>query len=1167
MAAMIPSSSRGLTQGMQTNMSKNEQLTNSVREFFDAVSHASENSKKNGMGCFTILRANSEDWVAAELLDPNDKALIINKWSVLKAFKLNSNKKDSMLQYYHLHGVVFLMVPHVMATDQGEVIISLHSGNDPLEPISQKKISLSNGPAAIVMNAPICLPLVPEQATFYYQVKCSGSSASIPCSVMAMWKQEISTKVAMYEDEDVVSWILEKLRHPALLKSSHAAAQLISAYYSSGDREADLNPKPQLGFSRSLKSMDVYATLKQGEKRGKAPVLIQSKRHTTPLYLPDYSVDEIPIKEDDEGVSSESAHLKGDIKAQALDNLGRLKFNIIYGFCDIGYFPRVLLEEEEWMIEEISIQKTLFFGKVEALGVPDELYLQYGIMPPDLIAYQRLLQGDSVDAACPIVKRMEDAESDDMQAIEDEYIARLKVCTEVLEAMEEEFSDAQSAFEEDFIEAQGGTFQMETGEETKIDANSFEAIHSAEELTEMKILSNSQSLFDFTKTTGDRDFVELEMMQPMIASSKDSFEVGLYEFEWKMEETYCTQILEIPLPSAIWNNLNSAGSRLLSYFDAAIIQFEAEVEISIQFAVTGELMLVWDECDVLGPMKDRCNQATLLSMGHCIIPAVEAQTSKLIFSPTGVGEFVPLDPAVQAQKLGSLRLFVLYPLVCEDPTKTIPGHVHLRAKVLSTNIMQVPRLNAQSMGGTEVEEAIIPEIDCSQVLFSTKWMESAKAGETIMTTFSPASVFEQDGILQPSLLCNLFRNCKWWTGDCEFELHIDKSPFHSGSLGIGFGSITSEVRSAYDILNTSHVVVDIKRASTFRFKSNVRSWNGKNLFSTGRKSSLPRMDHMAMLRIFVTVMKPLVSSTSKLPSVNFYLMVRKITNLVVGGSTPIKPVFGHWKKGRSGVDFLYSESDGPQRGLLAEMLKQNLQGVQPRGIQPQISLREKFGGFVKQYVLPKIDSAKRYLVLPVAPWSYEFPVSSGVLHSPVNPLIDLCGAFLYWSGSLRFKIVVHRKQSSSNIGGLMTVCYEASGYPIELGLHTGTQPLATGGGKHWNFTFGTTSLEYVFTIPDDHFFKRRYTHLNKFDATKSKLTLMDRLGHLLIYLPSPELVNQIEIHVALGNDMNFSQVRAPTPAAEKDVGDMTSHVYVLEDSSYEAREGVVDQINNNSKGA
>nr|BBH72272.1 polyprotein [Carrot torradovirus 1] len=1162
---MIPSSNRGQIQAMRTNTPSNEALTQSVREFFDVVSHASVNSKKNGMGCFTILRANSTDWVAAELLDPNDKALIINKWNILKAFKINPNKKDTLLQYYHLHGVVFLMVPHVLPHDQGEVTISLHSGNSPLEPISQKKLSLSDGPAAIVMNAPICLPLVQEQATFYYQVKCSGSDASIPCSVMAMWKQEITTRVAMYEDEDVVSWALEKLRHPVLLKSSHAAAQLIAGYYSSGDREADLNPKAQLGFSKRMKSMDVYETLKSGEPRKQALTQIQSKRFKSPLYLPSLGVDEIPIAEGEEGTSSESAHLKGDIKAQAVDDFSRLVFNILFGFCDPGFFPQSLLVKEDWMDEEISIQKVLFFGKVEALRVSDELYVQYGIMPPDLVQYMRLMQGDAVDCECPILRKMEDLSCDDMQKIESEYEQRLNCCSKALKLLEDSFEDAESCLEEDFIEAQAGSFVLTSEENVEIENNTFEALHDPNDRVQMDILANSRSLFDYTRTAGDSDFVELDVMQPLVASSKESFEVGLFEFEWKMSEKYCTQLLEIPLPGAIWNNLNSAGAKLLSYFDACVMQFEAEVEISVQFAVTGELILIWDECDVLATMKEKYNQATLLSMGHCVIPAVESNTRKLIFTPTGIGEFIPLDPEVKAQKLGSLRLFVLYPLVCEDPAKIIPGHIHLRAKVLSTNIMQVPRVRAQGMGGTEIGEALIPEIECAQVLFSSKWMDTAKAGETIMTTFSPASVFEQDGILQPSLLCNLFRNCKWWTGDCEFELHVDKSPFHSGSLGIGFGSITSEIGAAYDVLNTSHVIVDIKAASTFRFRSSIRSWNGKNLFSTGRKSSLPRMDHRALLRIFVTVMKPLVSSSSKLPSVHFYLMLKKITNLVVGGSTPIKPVFGHWQKGKSGVDFLYSESDGPQRGLLAEMLKQNLGNiVQPRSIEAQLSMREKFGGFVKQYIVPKIDSKKRYLVLPVAPWSYEFPVTSGVLHSAVNPLIDLCGAFLYWSGSLRYKVVIHRKQASSNVGGLITVCYEASGYPVELGLHDGTQPIATGGGKHWNFTFGTSSLEYTFTVQDDHFFKKRYTRLDKFDATKSKLTLTDRLGHLVIYLPSAELVNQVEIHVALGNDSNFSQVRVPTPADEKDIGDMTSHVYVLEDTSYKAREGVSDQINNNN---
>ncbi|AIT59087.1 polyprotein [Motherwort yellow mottle virus] len=1154
------SSNRGREMATSTNTAANQATTQEIQAFMDAVVNAPANSKRKGMGCFTVVRGHSTELRGAELMERDDQEKVRSLWDIIRRKKVDN--PDSMLQYYHLQGVVFIMVPHVSTRDQGEVTISLHNGNDQMDTLASKTFALAEGPAVAVMSAPMCIPLVEDQLMFYYKVTCTGSNAIIPCSVMAMWKQTITTSCAVYQEEETIAWALEKLRHPQIVKSSKAAAQLLSTYYNSGDRSADLNPKAFLGFNSRIKSMDIPAILNaDNQVRETRRPIIESKRFgAVPVQH---------LQEEDDGESLHSAHLYSKLEAQIINNHDKAFFNLMSGFCGDQQNDSILgaevLKIKSWILEEQAIQKE-FNGCITPFDIPDEVYYEIGILPRfysflnrvfneerDIDELRTLGYQEEVDEFV----RLSRTETLDLLGKREELWLQeldnaLRCVRVVVDCSSTEcecgvfYHDAKENFSEcALLEAQAGDVSQQNLVEEQ---NNFLAMADPED-GEIQYLDASSELFDFSDSVVDEQFQELEISQPVVVSSRNTFEVGVFEFEWKTSQAICQQLLQIPLPQAFnqKNNLRPAGVELLKFYDAGVLEFEAEVNLSASHAVTGELILIWDEGDIIGEWGARINQASLLAASGMKISAGQPDTSKLKFAPTGVGEFIPFDSTITSSRLGSLRLFVLYPIICAEVTTTFPGHVHLRARMLSSNIMQAPRLSPQVSGGMPIGEASIAEIACAQTLFSSTWSNTATIGESFAYTFSPASVFEQDGILQPSLLCNLFRNCKWWTGECEFELHFDRSVFHSGSLGIGFGTIASNLFTSYDIFNTTHVIANISESATFRFSVSMRSWNGKNLFATGRKSSLPKMSHQALLRIFATVIKPLVTTNPALPSVNFYLMLRRIKNLVVGGSTPIKPVFGHWKLGKSGTDFFYSESDGPQDKLLAEMLKQNLPPTaQPRSIlEAQLSLRQKMQGSVRQYIIPALDGEKRYLVIPVAPWSYEFP-GRKIVASSVNPHIDMCSSFLYWRGSLRYTLIFHRSQNSASIGGVVTVCFESSGYPIEPGLHVGKQPIATGGGKHWNLAVGSQSFIHSFVVQDDNFFRRRHTRYRKFDDTKSRIdTLTDRLGNLIIYLPSASVFNQVEIQVALGSDFQFSHKRVPTPAEEKTIGDMETHAYHL----------------------
>ncbi|AGR55592.1 polyprotein [Lettuce necrotic leaf curl virus] len=1190
----MPSSSRGLGMGTSTNSHSTQHLSAQVQEFFDAVNNVSNANKKNGMGCFTIVRADSAEPVAALLAEERAKQSVMEKWNVLKSY-VTSNA-DAYNQYFHLHGVIFIMVPHVMDTDPGEVQIDLFSGNTPYTPIDTHTFKLGDGPAVAIMNSPFCVPIIPKMTPFYYVVRCKGSEALVPCSVMAMWKQDITTKVAAYHQDTGISWALERLNHPKLVKSSEAAAKLISNYYSSGNLQNDKTPEAFLGLSKSTKHMDVGALLHNEEQNKRAATReiakVVSKRHPD-LYVPagPCILHSDPDEEDD-GLSLRSANVHTNLRAQTGGRHDNALFNVAMGFCgrqhDETMYGEGLLAKNPWMIEAANLQRCLD-GKVVPFEVDDDDYHEVGVFtkwehfvylvlkeeedPDDL----RSEYPDEFEKFKNIVDATMPHEMEVVQGMLERIVDRARRAADVVVGCDAGNCTCETFFFEVEdptpvecpLEAQAGNVTLHDQANDVTKGNTFLTTISHDEEAEDIFLDASSELFDFTSSVVDMPFKELEVAQPAMVQSNAFFEVGVFEFTWSASNEHCEQLLEIPLPDAFnkKNTYHPAGVELIRFFDAGIMEFSAEVNLSASFAVTGKLVLVWDEGDVLGARKDNINQASLLTTGFMLVGATQATTAQLTFKPTGIGKFVPFDSEITSSKLGSLRLYVLYPIICADPTTTFPGHVHLRARMISTNIMQPPRIKAQMAGGMPIGQAQMEEIPCSQIIASSIWPSSSVMGESFVFTFSPASVFEQDGILQPSLLCNLFRNCRWWTGECEFELHFDKSVFHSGSLGIGFGSIASEFKTAGDIYNTTHVIANLGDHDTFRFSLSMNAWNGKNLFSTGRKSSLPKLEHRANMRIFITVIKPLVTTNQALPSVNFYLRLRRIKNLVLGGSTPIRPVFGHWKQGKSGTDFFYSESDGPQADLLAELLKKNLPAViKPRGLgepkvqkktelEAQLTMRQKLQGSVRQYLVPAIDDEKRYLVIPVAPWSYNFKDRS-VVASEVNPLIDICSSFLYWSGSIRYTLIFHRRQSSANIGGIVTVCYEASGYPIEPGLHAGKQPISSGGGRHWNLVLGPDKLVHSFVVQDDKWFQRRYTLYKRFDDTKSRNdTLDDRLGNLVIYLPSSKVVLQVEIQISLGDDFQFSHARVPTSASEKVVGDMTSHIYRLDRDHFNPVEG------------
>uniref|UniRef100_A0AAT9JAX0 Polyprotein n=1 Tax=Lake cress torradovirus TaxID=3115804 RepID=A0AAT9JAX0_9SECO len=1243
----------GRQTGLLTSARGSEEISRQIQNFYDAVEQAHAGAKADGMGCFTVVRAEKGKKMVAELMAKEDQQKIRSTWDVLKLRKVK--KKDTGLLYFHLHGIIFIMVPHVGSHDLGEVCIELCSFNDPTTPIDTVTMKLSAGPAVALMAPPFCLPMMEDSIMFYYKTTCNNTNAQIPCSVLALWNQEITHKTAAYREEQVATWALERLSHPKFFQDKKHAAQALAGVYGSANKQNDMQQKPFIGFEKYLDKMNVYPD-QIAPKPFRSPSLkVQSKRFKD-LYIEDPTCVLSTHEEEDGGgpsLVSASLYTNENLVAQSYEDY----YRAFYLNAKLGFYgeenAKLILRHTEFA-EENAVQlfeseMALHGAKILAVIPEEELstcYTRFGLVPPIVYAAlecdkhpqqpydENMLQELGVTRLqfSTVVLAVRGAWKKE-ERIQEEYGGSLSKTDRALVATKELYSAAQMKLikEEERIkrrarlrarvcklvniaavylsflwsflvlmstymetwkrmvccaiknayvyppEAQTSQSTVEgykeesslsSGAEIAEVNNTFSSLADIPYTNVVPTLASSPNLFNFTTTAESGETsVELELSQPAVVTSNEVFEAGIFEFEWKATDVMCKELLNIPLPEALLAQKNSfhAGSSLLNFFDAAVIEYSATLNLSASFAVTGELVLLWDEGDSLGTPGRFLNQASLLVANYTRYSASQSISSSLKFTPVGVGDYVPLDKEMYNRSLGSLRVYVLFELVSGDPTLVFPGHVHLKARVVRTNIMQPTRLVPQFEGGVKIQEATLPEIPCSQVLLTSKWQTDAPMGTSALITFSPSGVFEQQGVLQSSLVCNLFRNCKWWTGECDFELHFDKTPFHSGSLAVGFGTLATDLRNQYDVFNMSNVVANLSEGHTFSFSIEYNAWNGKNLLSAGRKSSLPRFDHHALLRIFVVVVKPLVTTNQDLKSVNLVLMLKRIKNFTVGGSTPIKPILGHWHKGKSGVDYFFSESSGAQRDHLGELLKQNLpvatQGRSLSNLVPQISLREKLSPCTKQYVLKSIDQQKRYLVLPVAPWVHSFPNSGKIVASELNPLIDICSGFIYWQGDLHYTIVLHRKQNSPNIGGNFTVTFDSSGFPIDPGLHEGQQPLASGGGPSWVFTYGATALSHSFTIQDDKFFPRRWTRRREFNKERSRIeTLQDRLGELKIYLPSDAAVNQVEIYVGLGENFSFSVARAPVASAEKLVGDMESNVFILKDNAFQPAEGVASTI-------
>lgn len=1250
---MMTSSNRGRQTGLLTNASGSEEISQQIQNFYDAVEQAHAGAKSDGMGCFTVVRAERGRPMIAELMAKEDQQRVRSTWDVLRLRKVK--KKDTGLLYFHLHGIIFIMVPHVGAHDPGEVCVELCSFNDPTVPIDTVTMKLSGGPAVALMAPPFCLPMMEDSVMFYYRTTCKNTNAQIPCSVLALWNQEITHKTAAYREEQVATWALERLSHPKFFQDKKQAAQALAGVYGSANKQNDMQQKPFIGFEKYLDKMNVYPDQVVAKPRKSPSLKVQSQRFKD-LYIEDPACQLSTHEEGEDGgpsLVSASLYSQSDIMPQSSTN----HYRAFYLNAKLGFYgeenAKLILEHtaflEENAVQLFESEMALHGQKIMAEIPQEELltcYTRFGLIPPIIYA---AIEHDQHPQRVYSVEMLHEFKMSSHQfaakvlavrgawikeeRIQQAYGGRLNKSDRALVATRALYGDAQKRLiREEMKEKKRKDFQvwvckvtrhiltwlstfvsfviyihtfmdrfkssilsvykrvaeslaiaqtfqsvvegykdentLSSGFVPKDSNNSFSSLVHVPCDSIVPTLTSSPNLFNFTTTTqASEESIKLELCQPAVVTSNEVFEAGIFEFEWKATDIMCKELLSIPLPEALLAQKNSAhaGSSLLNFFDAAIIEYEATLNLSASFAVTGELVLLWDEGDSLGTSGRFLNQASLLVANYTRYSASQSISSTLKFTPVGVGDYVPLDREMGNRSLGSLRVYVLFELVSGDPTLVFPGHVHLKARVVRTNIMQPTRIVPQFEGGVKIQEATLPEIPCSQVLLTAKWQTDAPMGTSALITFSPSGIFEQQGVLQSSLVCNLFRNCKWWTGDCDFELHFDKTPFHAGSLAVGFGTLATNLRNQYDVFNMSNVVANLSEGHTFSFSINYSAWNGKNLLSAGRKSSLPRFDHLALLRIFVVVVKPLVTTNKDLKSVNLVLMLKRIRNFTVGGSTPIKPILGHWHKGKSGVDYLFSESSGAQRDYLGELLKQNLpttvQGRSLSNLEPQISLREKLSPCTKQYVLKSIDQQKRYLVLPVAPWVHSFPNSGKIVASELNPLIDICSGFVYWQGDLQYTIVLHRKQNSPNIGGNFMVVFDSSGFPIDPGLHEGQQPLASGGGPSWVFTYGATALAHSFTIQDDKFFPRRWTRRKEFNKEKSRIeTLQDRLGELKIYLPSDASVNQVEIYVGLGDNFSFSVARAPVASAEKLVGDMESNVFVLQDNTFNPVEGVASSI-------
>ncbi|AHU86527.1 polyprotein [Tomato necrotic dwarf virus] len=1190
----MTSSQVGLKVG-PSNRQQEEASERLISQITAAVEAGNKNLlRKLGMGSYGVLYG-SQEKKAMELFDPDDVSKITSLWSTFKHKFVES--RDHANLFFHLYGVLFFMVPHVHS-GEGRVKISLCSSNDPLSPVIQEKtLSLADGAQAVLMSPSITLPFLKRGPMFYYTLECQNTRAQIPCSVVAIWKQKIDTRSAVYSQQETMSWAIEALNRPQFFQDRQEAAQYIASVYSSGQStQMALENRAFVGEQLGGTRMDVMNESSMIRSSSlKIPTLkVQSKRFPS-MELPAVSTSTLL------STREETAHDEDDCgglfppkkKGQAF-NIGAIWDNLgIESFSHID-FP------DDWTERTIAqqVQFILFYEAERGNVIVPKHVLKRDLhninkehITPD--NYEAILKGYGVTD----VQGLARTENWYQMSLKERVVELVHQrdhaffihglsnnplppfdCYDGLTLEARHYARIKQAFQAGKeMKAQVGTSGIAESRPSETVADSFVTTTNLEDPTtpnRIDIVAESSEaetqpgdvIFDFGAEMDTTTAIELEMQQPVCVASNDFFNVGVFEFVWEKAANVAEQVMSLSLPAALFSKRKetSMGAQMLKYYDAALIMYKVVLYVSGVGAISGQLALVWDECNVLNRKKEFINIATLYASKHTLVSASQQNSEEFCFTPTGIGKFVPLDEGTGATDLGSVRVFVTHPLSSATELSSVPCHLHLQCKVLSTNILQPPRMIAQAQYGMKAGQAYFPRFPTNQVLLHYNWGTSATMGTTLVSIFSPSGIYESDGTLQPSLLGNIARNCKWWTGTCVFEICIEKTLFHSGSLAIGLGTLNTKMANAHDIFNMPHVVCNLEMGRKFRFKCTITNWNGKNLLSTGRKSSLPRPHHFSHLRLFATVMKPLVSTSVHLDSVGVTVQLKCLENLTLGGTVSVKPVYGHWTKGKSAVDFLFSEMDLTQRKEIEKLRRENIEEYQEKGKDPPkkgqslLTIREKFSYGAVQYFCMGWKDDERLLVIPCAPWSIRFEGHSPVKEAITCPFIDWCTSFCYWSGSLHYSIIVHRVQSSSNVGGVLNVAFDASGYPFPAGLNKGNYIVSAGGGAKWDFSYGVTSNTFSFTVQDDEFFPRRHTRMREFSSKQSRImSLQDRLGNLIINLPPAAIVSSIEILISPGPDFKLELAQPPSANHEKYLGNMQTHTYQYTSDFSELRDFVI----------
>uniref|UniRef100_A0AAT9JAR3 Polyprotein n=1 Tax=Lophophytum mirabile torradovirus TaxID=3115801 RepID=A0AAT9JAR3_9SECO len=1153
-----------------------ESLVKKCQEGSKSSAHAS------GMGSMVVVRSKSGEATTTRLYEEFHKKGIVELWNSIK--KIGTSRADAANLYFHLHGVLFLMIPHVPANAPGEVTISLCSSNDPANlVVSKKTLAFSSGPQAVLMCPDHCLPFIKDDIMFFYTTTVSQTTAQVPCSVLALWKQSIERKTACYEPKETASWFIKRLASPQMLKSELQAKRLIASAYGTEEAEGkmgtyvpaalqklshldiaditDPDAKMKLQYSNggilSLPSFKHYPG-SSSSKLAEDPRRSFSGREKFPEVKESPSLVEDPRK----SVSMERKQIPQG--SSGVHRRRRAK--------------RQLAARKNYLTDfELTESELTFGGKSKNKGaLSDDQRKQTHESTDETLAFPPLpeAQASGFSSVLPLdeVWELFPLYYYSLREVPDHHLAafqHLKLSVQHGLRRKPLYPVVPQVIADENVAEN----VLSTGVTERLNANTLEAVQG-NFITDMKVLetlASSDQLFNFSNVVLEKDPVSLELRQPAVVSSGQEMLVDVINFDWNAADPPCKQALSVEIPAVLSDTKNprSIGPDLSSFFDAALLEFKAYVTMPRTLGSNGELILIWDEGNTVGKYGTSINQATLIAArgvrisSYCMNDGM-AQKQAIRFIPKGLGEFLPLDSGHAGFKVGSLRVYVLNPLRTTTSVSKYTCSLYITMKVLATNIMQPCRQAPQFMSGMPMGSASFPWIPINQLLLASQWDNTQIFGSGCMLTFSPASVFSANEVFQPSILCNLASNCHWWTGECVFGIKFNKTAFHSGRLAIAFGTLNSELKKHTDIYGMTHAVCDLNDGDDFECVVRITNWNGKNFLSAGRRSSLPRPDHKSLQRIFLMVVEQLQYTQANLSGVGVTLVLKGIRNCVLGGSVPLKPLFGHLDKSSSGTDFLYHDVDAMSPTLTASRMglsldeykklvektrKKKDDGSSSSGIvEPQLSVREKFSYFSTQYyIVPPEDSKFRTVVVPAAPWSIIFkdPKMQAINSSVISPSVAMSSGFVYWEGSLKYRIIVHRKYTEI-VGGVLQVSLESTGFPKEPGIHEGTYPLATGGGQQWVFPCGVNRAIFEFQVEDDKFFARRYTNKVSLDKDASRLsTLSDRLGNLVLVLPPKDFYNMIEVQIAFGDDFSFSVSHPPVPAGVKTVGSLEVNTYSL----------------------